>query len=60
MLPDERRLLEKDLLPKAEMLVRRNAAPGSLTSKVLQGAFGGPKYRFAMKARELATNWVLG
>ena len=60
MLPDERRLLENDLLPKAEQTVRRNSLPNSFTSLVLRGAFGGPAYLFAKKARELAKNWVLG
>lgn len=61
MMQDERLLLIRDLLPKAEERVRKAAMPDSLTEKILQGWFGSDaQYLFLRKAREMAWRWEIG
>lgn len=58
MLPAEYALLVRDKLASAEIKVRRNAAPNSLTEKILNGWFGGggKTYLFHRAAHDMARN----
>ena len=60
MMKDEFNLLVLDKLPEAERIVRKQAASGSLTEKILKDWFGekSKQYLFFKKARELARNSI--